>query len=525
MPQLELKGHTGGVNSVAFSPDGTRVLAGGYDRTAKVWDARTGTPLLDLKGHARGVSSVAFSPDGTRIATSSDDGTAKVWDARTGTPLLDLKGHTGGVSSAAFSADGIRIVTGSDDRTAKVWEARTGMPQLDLKGHTGLVTSAAFSPDGTRVLTGSEDWRERVWRVWDARTGTPQLKVYGPTGQVSSAAFSADGTRIVILRADRTAEVWDLRTGWDLKGEPIPQTTANNWTSPDGRFFAHPDGSLVQLVPLQPDGEELFYHRLHTQPNVWRYREGYEAARAANDEFAARFYLKLLPPPEQKAIEAQDAADREIAAGRTQNALAHLVILSVARPDDTMLFQNLAALQAWFGQDKELADTCRRGLASAKDTIVPETADRVAKACCVLPSTDKAQQEAALALARKAVQLGKDHTLLPWFQLGLGMAEYRGGHFAEADAALMAAEKAGKSYPYLATAPAFYRAMSLFRQGKADEARKLATEAAATMTPLPKDEKNPLAGDASPDDLILWLAYKEAKALIGFDAAPPQDKK
>jgi hypothetical protein len=45
------------------------------------------------------------------------------------------------------------------------------------------------------------------------------------------------------------------------------------------------------------------------------------------------------------------------------------------------------------------------------------------------------------------------------------------------------------------------------------------------MKPLPKQEKNPLAGGASPDDLMLWLAYKEAKALIQFDAAPPPEKK
>jgi hypothetical protein len=63
--------------------------------------------------------------------------------------------------------------------------------------------------------------------------------------------------------------------------------------------------------------------------------------------------------------------------------------------------------------------------------------------------------------------------------------------------------------------------MNLFRQGKEDEARKLATEAATEMKPLPEDEKKPQAGGASPDDLILWLAYKEAKAMIKFDSAPP----
>ena len=69
---------------------------------------------------------MAFSPDGTRIVTGSDDRTAKVWDARTGTPLLELKGHTSLVTSVAFSPDGSRIVTGSEDRTARVWDARTG---------------------------------------------------------------------------------------------------------------------------------------------------------------------------------------------------------------------------------------------------------------------------------------------------------------------------------------------------------------------------------------------------------------
>ena len=66
--------------------------------------------------------------------------------------------------------------------------------------------------------------------------------------------------------------------------------------------------------------------------------------------------------------------------------------------------------------------------------------------------------------------------------------------------------------------------MSLFQQGKENEAHKLATEAAAKMKPLPKDEKNPLAGGASLDDLLLWLAYKEAKDLIRFDAAPAPAK-
>jgi hypothetical protein len=66
--------------------------------------------------------------------------------------------------------------------------------------------------------------------------------------------------------------------------------------------------------------------------------------------------------------------------------------------------------------------------------------------------------------------------------------------------------------------------MSLFRQGKTDEARKLAIAAAAKMRPLPADEQNPLAGNAVHNDIVVWLAYKEARELIGFESAPPAKK-
>ena len=69
------------MTSVAFSPDGKRIVSGSGDKTVKVWDARTGQELLSLKGHTSVVCAVAFSPDGTRIVSGSWDKTVKVWDA------------------------------------------------------------------------------------------------------------------------------------------------------------------------------------------------------------------------------------------------------------------------------------------------------------------------------------------------------------------------------------------------------------------------------------------------------------
>ncbi|KAJ3247945.1 hypothetical protein HK104_007761, partial [Borealophlyctis nickersoniae] len=72
-----LEGHTGDVRSVAVTPDGLMVVTGSYDKTAKVWDARTGSLLQTLEGHIRDVNSVAVTPDRQTVVTGSEDETAK----------------------------------------------------------------------------------------------------------------------------------------------------------------------------------------------------------------------------------------------------------------------------------------------------------------------------------------------------------------------------------------------------------------------------------------------------------------
>lgn len=73
-----------------------------------------------IRGHTGYVYSVSFSPDGARIATGSDDCTVRLWDAVTGQPIgKPLRGHTSSVTSVSFSPDDTRIVTGSDDKTVR----------------------------------------------------------------------------------------------------------------------------------------------------------------------------------------------------------------------------------------------------------------------------------------------------------------------------------------------------------------------------------------------------------------------
>ncbi|MEE1323966.1 MAG: PEGA domain-containing protein, partial [Bacteroidales bacterium] len=163
-----LNGHSDLVYSVAYSPDGTKIISGSRDDNIKIWDANTGQCLKTLEGHAwSSVQSVAYSPDGTKIISGSADGYIKIWAANTGVCLQTLTGHSESVRSVAYSPDGTKIISGSPDKTIKIWNANTGQCLQTLMGHSKSVWSVAYSPDGTKIISGSAD---KTIKIWDANT-------------------------------------------------------------------------------------------------------------------------------------------------------------------------------------------------------------------------------------------------------------------------------------------------------------------------------------------------------------------
>ena len=158
-----LEGHSGSVSSVALSTDGKHIVTGGWDNTARIWDAETGKELKRLEGYSGYVYAVALSTDGRRIVTGSYDNTARIWNAETGKELKRLEGNSGSVSSVALSTDGRRIVTGSVDNTARIWNAETGKELKKLEGHSSSVYAVAISADGKRIVTGSADKTAILW--------------------------------------------------------------------------------------------------------------------------------------------------------------------------------------------------------------------------------------------------------------------------------------------------------------------------------------------------------------------------
>jgi WD40 repeat protein len=223
------------VNSASFSPDGRRLVSAYDDGTIRVWDTSSGresfvvrisTPDERNNPFSSNVMSVAFSPDGQRIVSASTDKTVRVWSVSRMVQIATLRGHESSVHSVAYSPDGRRIASASEDKTVRLWSASTGAQIAVLRGHENRVYSVAYSPDGQRIVSAASD---RTVRIWDAGSGAPIAvlrgfddgdvpnALIGQEGAVYSAAFSPDGRRIVTASNDGTIRVWDL----SLQGQAL----------------------------------------------------------------------------------------------------------------------------------------------------------------------------------------------------------------------------------------------------------------------------------------------------------------
>ena len=214
---VPLPGHASDINSVAFSPDGAVLAAGGdIDGHGMIWLWNVSNPahprqVFSQTTGAGSVWSVAFGLHGRTLASGGSDAEVRLWDAADPTQLREI-GDPFSASSGtevpalAFSSNGL-LATGGDDGTVRLWNVsdptrpeQVGQP---LMGALGSVWSLAFSPAGNTLAAGDGVGHIWLWHI-------PRTTLIGARGSVRALAFAPDGHLLAVGSNDGSVRLWDV---------------------------------------------------------------------------------------------------------------------------------------------------------------------------------------------------------------------------------------------------------------------------------------------------------------------------
>jgi WD40 repeat protein/energy-coupling factor transporter ATP-binding protein EcfA2 len=262
----ETEGHDGTIYSISFSFDGKSIAAASSDKTVKLFDVATKKRIHPLlKGHTGEVFSVAFSPTSNKIlASASTDKKVKIWNISGSTySSKTCIGHQKEVEEVNFSPDGKKIVSSSRDNTIWLWGldcihqktlGKTDNPFGREDGHNNWIYSVQFSPNGKMLASGSADSTIKLWDLEDANSSKELVTLKGHQATIYRVRFSPDGKTLASASEDRTVRLWDLTTK--------PHSVINEGNSP------------VTVVRFSPDGKMLASAADNGTINIRRYRSG-----------------------------------------------------------------------------------------------------------------------------------------------------------------------------------------------------------------------------------------------------------
>ncbi len=237
----------GKILGIACTPDGSRLVTAGADRTVLVRTAPfTDTAVEHSVGGEPGA--VAVSSDGAVISVGRRDGGVEVIGGGSGSPRV-LEGHTGPVQAVAISPDGRRLVSAGYDNTVRLWDLGTWRPLASAMPHARLVMDLAFSPDGSAIAAASMDSTATLLEAGSLKV---RHTLRGHTREVTSVSFSGDGRRVSTSSWDGTVRLWSTATG--AEAYRLQAVGAHRFAfAPDGsRFAGVGSGNIFdwQAVPL-----------------------------------------------------------------------------------------------------------------------------------------------------------------------------------------------------------------------------------------------------------------------------------
>ena len=237
--------HGGAVQSVAFSPVDTSVVASaGESDTFKVWNLREDT-VKTLRGHKDTVNSVVFSPDGRLLVSGSADGTIKIWDVSQWQNIGAREPKTVQISSAvhtvAFHPNGQLLATSG--RHAKVLDI-SDSAEIATLPHDTYVWTLAISHDGRYLAT--DDGVETTVKIWDIQEQRLTTLLEGHTADINYVRFSPDNRIFASSAWDGEVKLWDI-SNWESLGSLRHNGTAAIDFTADGEILASAGSGEITL--------------------------------------------------------------------------------------------------------------------------------------------------------------------------------------------------------------------------------------------------------------------------------------
>lgn len=313
------------INTVAFSPDGSRALTASQDGDIRIYDTETAQLLLDLETRGLPLDVAAFSHDGSKVAMGDCaeieeneagnevciEGDVVLYDVESGEILNAFIGHTNDVVSVAFSPDDSQILSGSDDNTAIVWDVESGEEVYKFEEHNGSVVAVDFHPSEPIALTYAA---QTAPITWDLITGEmieefTQHQVTGEPNLIVGAAIFSPNGEAILSSYGIELRLWNYETGgiirrysgghtsfvnsvsFDELGEQFVSSAWRengfffwdvNEREPLFRFDAHTD--IVNTVSLSPNGRFALTGSQDNTARLWELTNGAEIQRFVGSE-------------------------------------------------------------------------------------------------------------------------------------------------------------------------------------------------------------------------------------------------
>lgn len=152
--------HDGGIYSLNYSEDGSKLISCSSDESIKIWDVMSGRLLGSVSYSPEYYCVLSFSPDGKKSITCYNDDNVSIRDIKEDDSIFMQGKHLGYVTTLDFDCKGNYLISGSTDSVLRIWNANTGaliVDSDDRDNNSAAIHTVAFSPDGRHIASCSDD--------------------------------------------------------------------------------------------------------------------------------------------------------------------------------------------------------------------------------------------------------------------------------------------------------------------------------------------------------------------------------